>query len=312
MIITECSRSPPGPPSSSGSHGHSSPAAPALRHTSRSTMPASFQRSWWGTTSRERTRGRSGGRSRAPGRTGCVSWVSLSRVRGMARRRSVELAPEHRADLPVRSSPLLNTQSVGIERMPSAVGYPWWSCVLSFTTISLPACRTARSATCGPSVRHGPHHGAQKSTSTGTGAVDQQLQRRVVDVGRRRRGVDLRLALAAPRPVVQPGGGDPVDRGALRAAEMELLGGHVGQCARRYPPGVAARKGLAGRRPAGPATRCTPNVPSGRTPGRAAAEPPPARESARAGRRVRQAAISLLPRPGGRQGPPARHRGRIP
>ena len=41
MMIVECRKSPPGPPSASGSHGHRKPWAPALRHASRSTMPAS-------------------------------------------------------------------------------------------------------------------------------------------------------------------------------------------------------------------------------------------------------------------------------
>src|SRR5262249_40325747 len=47
-------KSPPGPPHSSSSQAQRKPPEPALRQASRSTIPASRQRAWCGTTSRSR------------------------------------------------------------------------------------------------------------------------------------------------------------------------------------------------------------------------------------------------------------------
>src|SRR5579863_8869815 len=47
---------------------------------------------------------------------------------------------------------------------PAIVGF---SSVFSLTNFALPAFATATFSTIGPSMRHGPHHGAQKSTRTG-------------------------------------------------------------------------------------------------------------------------------------------------
>ena len=44
----------PAPPYSSGTSKHSSPASPALSHSSRGTMPSASHCSWWGTTSRSK------------------------------------------------------------------------------------------------------------------------------------------------------------------------------------------------------------------------------------------------------------------
>ena len=44
----------------------------------------------------------------------------------------------------------------------------WFSSMLSLTTFSSSARSCAISSTTGATIRHGPHHGAQKSTSTGT------------------------------------------------------------------------------------------------------------------------------------------------
>src|SRR3954451_21492587 len=44
------------------------------------------------------------------------------------------------------------------------------SSVLSFTTFRRPAMLRATRSTIGETIRHGPHHGAQKSTRTGTAA----------------------------------------------------------------------------------------------------------------------------------------------
>src|ERR1700736_441035 len=42
--------------------------------------------------------------------------------------------------------------------------------MLSLTTFKWPACSRPTRSTSGDTMRHGPHHGAQKSTSTGTEA----------------------------------------------------------------------------------------------------------------------------------------------
>ena len=51
MITASCAKLPPTPPYSSGMAGQSSPAAPALVHTSRSYIPSSHQRSICGANS---------------------------------------------------------------------------------------------------------------------------------------------------------------------------------------------------------------------------------------------------------------------
>src|SRR5690349_2695866 len=40
----------------------------------------------------------------------------------------------------------------------------------SFTNLTRPSCSSARAASTGSTARHGPHHGAQKSTTTGVSA----------------------------------------------------------------------------------------------------------------------------------------------
>lgn len=50
-------------------------------------------------------------------------------------------------------------------RDPDAAGA---SSAFSFTTFIVPANRAAVSATTGATIRHGPHQGAQTSTSTGS------------------------------------------------------------------------------------------------------------------------------------------------
>src|SRR5436305_6501301 len=44
----------------------------------------------------------------------------------------------------------------------------WFSSVFILTTFSSPSRSLAISSTTGATIRHGPHHGAQKSTRTGT------------------------------------------------------------------------------------------------------------------------------------------------
>src|SRR6185436_11266690 len=65
------------------------------------------------------------------------------------------------------SRPFLKTAMVGMDRMPSRSPTAATSSVFSFTTRSRPAVRAATFSTSGATIRHGPHHGAQKSTTTG-------------------------------------------------------------------------------------------------------------------------------------------------
>src|ERR1700761_674995 len=64
--------------------------------------------------------------------------------------------------------PLRNKINVGIDKMLYVTAGFWFSSVFSWTTLSWLARSLAISSTTGATMRHGPHHGAQKSTSTGT------------------------------------------------------------------------------------------------------------------------------------------------
>src|SRR3712207_5900551 len=62
--------------------------------------------------------------------------------------------------------PFLKRIIVGIERTPNCAAVRWLSSTLSLTIRR--SCRSpAISSSTGATTRHGPHHGAQKSTRTG-------------------------------------------------------------------------------------------------------------------------------------------------
>src|SRR5215468_4110080 len=63
--------------------------------------------------------------------------------------------------------PSLNRMNVGIDVTWYFMATLDDSSTLSFATLSLPAYWLASSSTSGATERHGPHQGAQKSTSTG-------------------------------------------------------------------------------------------------------------------------------------------------
>src|SRR6202158_2617484 len=69
------------------------------------------------------------------------------------------------------SSPFLKIIRVGIDMMPYLVAVAGFSSTLSFTTLILPAMVPAISSSAGAIIRHGPHHSAQKSTTTGSCAL---------------------------------------------------------------------------------------------------------------------------------------------
>src|SRR5690606_29706891 len=63
--------------------------------------------------------------------------------------------------------PSLNAITFGIERMLNAPAISGLSSELTLTSLTLPANSAATFSMIGPSMRQGPHHGAQKSTTTG-------------------------------------------------------------------------------------------------------------------------------------------------
>src|SRR5579871_820473 len=69
------------------------------------------------------------------------------------------------------SSPFLNSISVGIDMMPYFCAVAGLSSTLSLTILTLPPSEPAISSSAGAIMRHGPHHSAQKSTTTGSVAL---------------------------------------------------------------------------------------------------------------------------------------------
>src|SRR6185369_3057870 len=65
------------------------------------------------------------------------------------------------------SSPFLNSIKVGIDMMPYFAAVSGFSSTLSFTIFTLPFIEPASSSSAGAIILHGPHHSAQKSTTTG-------------------------------------------------------------------------------------------------------------------------------------------------
>lgn len=68
-------------------------------------------------------------------------------------------------------SPLLKIMIVGTLRTPYLVAMEGLSSVFSLKHLIFPAYSSASSPTTGWSIRQGPHHGAQNSTSTGPSAL---------------------------------------------------------------------------------------------------------------------------------------------
>src|SRR4029077_7921449 len=61
----------------------------------------------------------------------------------------------------------LNNIRVGIDMMPNLAAVPGFSSTLSLTILTLPLSDLEISSSAGAIMRHGPHHSAQKSTTTG-------------------------------------------------------------------------------------------------------------------------------------------------
>src|SRR5262245_2760401 len=68
--------------------------------------------------------------------------------------------------------PSLKIISVGIDWIPYLAAVWGFSSTLSFTILTLPLSVPAISSSAGAIMRHGPHHSAQKSTTTGSVAFN--------------------------------------------------------------------------------------------------------------------------------------------
>src|SRR5574344_1715689 len=66
------------------------------------------------------------------------------------------------------SSPLLKKSRVGMFLMPYLSGISVLSSTLHLAISHFPSYSVANSSTMGEIIRHGPHHGAQKSNNTGS------------------------------------------------------------------------------------------------------------------------------------------------
>ena len=69
------------------------------------------------------------------------------------------------------SSPSLNSPIIGMPITPYRAATSGVSSTLVFTNLMRPPYCSARASTSGDTMRHGPHHGAQKSTTTGSEAA---------------------------------------------------------------------------------------------------------------------------------------------
>jgi len=97
----------------------------------------------------------------------CVLLRGRAWVRAAARARQ-----RKRTDDPVDLAPVADRDPER-DRLgpPKRSAIPGLASTSTLTTVSRPACRPARSSTTGEIIRHGRHHAAQKSTTTGTGAL---------------------------------------------------------------------------------------------------------------------------------------------
>src|SRR5579863_9642728 len=73
------------------------------------------------------------------------------------------------------SWPFLNSIKVGIDMMPYFAAVPGFSSTLSLTIFTLPLSELEISSSAGAIIRHGPHHSAQKSTTTGSLALSTSV-----------------------------------------------------------------------------------------------------------------------------------------
>src|SRR5271166_58385 len=75
------------------------------------------------------------------------------------------------------SWPSLNSIKVGIDMMPNLAAVLGFSSTLSLTILTLPLSDLEISSKAGAIMRQGPHHSAQKSTTTGSLALSTSLSK---------------------------------------------------------------------------------------------------------------------------------------
>ncbi len=97
------------------------------------------------------------------GRGGLPTRPRISRSSRMGARRSTGTAM-----LMSATSPPLKMASVGIERTPNLAARSGFSSMFSLAILTLPASSAEISSRLGAIILHGPHHSAQKSTTTGS------------------------------------------------------------------------------------------------------------------------------------------------
>src|SRR5262249_36241885 len=108
-------------------------------------------------------------------------------------------------------------------RTPYCAGVRGLSSTFILTTLSLPAYSRDSSSTTGPMARHGPHHGAQKSMSTGVGLCSTSRSKDSSDTAS-----TSDMPGAEQRPTVERGSAPPgaptcSPEGMLTLAEADAL-----------------------------------------------------------------------------------------
>src|SRR5436309_6154001 len=78
-------------------------------------------------------------------------------------------------------SPFLKIIRVGIDMMPYLEAVAGFSSTLSFTILTLPPIVPAISSSAGAIMRQGPHHSAQKSTTTGSALFNTSVSKSLSD-----------------------------------------------------------------------------------------------------------------------------------
>src|SRR5690242_14534739 len=113
-------------------------------------------------------------------------------------------------------SPFLNSIKVGIDMMPYFAAVFGFSSTLSLTILTLSPMAPEISSSAGAIMRHGPHHSAQKSTTTGSDDLSTSVSKLASEV--------LPTAMEAPldlskwTPSARREGAEPMDAHSERQA----------------------------------------------------------------------------------------------
>src|SRR5918994_5420913 len=122
-------------------------------------------------------------------------------------------------------SPFLNSIRVGMPRTPYLVGVSGLSSMLTLATRIWPFFSVARSSRKGAIVLQGPHHSAQKSTTTGTSDLRTSASNA--------ESVVWMIVIVRPRTGAETAVGSRLDRSTVESARNQRqaqLGGDVQLC----------------------------------------------------------------------------------